>query len=276
MADQSDVETALAALVANSLYPDGVAGPSRIGPVCRIYRGFPAAPSLDRDLAAGVVNVTIAGKDGALRNVTRYAKRWVSVAAVAASLAVSNTGTMIEISGTCVSGQLVGVLIDGAMFGYAVQGNDTAATVASNLAVLLRGAGWIVNYGGCTINVPAAARLVARVVEGAGALMELRRQAQGFDVSLWCPDPMTRDTAAGVIDVAISQINFMPLADGSWGRVRYSGSVAVDEAADATLYRRVLSYEVEYPTTMSQTLPAMLFGTMVVGANGQLDEPVNF
>lgn len=276
MADQSDVETALAALVANSLYPEGVLGPSRVGPVCRIYRGFPAAPSLDLDLAVGVVNVTVAAREGALRNVTRYARRWESVAPVAASLTVSSFGESVRISGICASGQLVGVLIDGAMFCYAVQGNDTAATVASNLAVLLRDAGLIVNYAGCSIDVPGAARLGARLVEGAGALLELRRQAQGFDVSLWCPDPATRDAASGVIDVTVSQLSFIPLADGSWGRVRYLGSVAIDEAADATLYRRVLSYEVEYPTTISQTMPAMLFGTMVVSADGQTGQPVNF
>ena len=61
MADQADVETALAALVANALYPNGTSATSAIGNMCRIYRGFPAAPSLDVDLAAGVLNISIVG-----------------------------------------------------------------------------------------------------------------------------------------------------------------------------------------------------------------------
>ncbi|MDE8344815.1 MAG: hypothetical protein POH28_01380 [Acidocella sp.] len=276
MADQSDVETALAAIVANALYPQGAGAPCQIEAVCRVYRGYPSATSLDADLAAGVVNVTVAAKATALRNVTRYARRWEAVTPVAAGLVVVADGTTIQVSGICVSGQLVGVLIDGAMFSYAVQGNDTAPTVASNVAVMLRAAGWIVTYAGSSVDIPAATMLVARVVAGAGTLLELRRQVQVFDVSLWCPDPVTRDAGSRMIDGVIAGINFMPLADGSWGRVIFFNSAATDQAADATLYRRVLSYEVEYPTTIAQTMPAMLFGTMVMTVDEQRDQPINF
>ena len=41
MADQADVETALAAIVANALYPKGTAAPSAVGCTCRVYRGLP-------------------------------------------------------------------------------------------------------------------------------------------------------------------------------------------------------------------------------------------
>ena len=41
MADQSDVEAELARVIAEALYPDGVAADSAIGAVCRVYRGVP-------------------------------------------------------------------------------------------------------------------------------------------------------------------------------------------------------------------------------------------
>jgi hypothetical protein len=62
-------------------------------------------------------------------------------------------------------------------------------------------------------------------------------------------------------------LTFIPLADGSYGRLLFMGSSAQDNAADATLYRRDLTYSVEYPTTLAQITPAMLFGTTNVTAD---------
>jgi hypothetical protein len=115
----------------------------------------------------------------------------------------------------------------------------------------------------------------ARVVNGAGALQEIKRQAQGFKISLWCPDPVSRDAAAPVIDDALAVLGFVALADGSSARLIFAGSVAQDEAADATLYRRDIVYNAEYPTTMSQITPAMLFGTGAFDANAAFVENLN-
>ena len=136
MADQADVETALAAIVANALYPNGTTAASAIGNTCRIYRGFPTAPSLDADLAAGVLNVSVAADDAALKNVTRYPRRWVSVAPVTQVLTVNVTGPSACFSGSCAVGQLAGVMVNEALFPYAVQLNDSPETVASNLAAM--------------------------------------------------------------------------------------------------------------------------------------------
>jgi len=45
--------------------------------------------------------------------------------------------------------------------------------------------------------------------------------------------------------------------------------VVQDGAADAALYRRDLIYSVEYPTTLAQMTPAMLFGASGFSANGE-------
>jgi hypothetical protein len=250
------------------LYPNGTAAPSVIGSTCRVYRGYPNAPALDADLAAGAINVSIAAAPTPARNVTRYPRKWISVTPVVELLSVTVSGTSATFSGVCGAGQLAGVMVDDALFPYAVQANDHPATVASNLAALIRSGGWIVTYAGQTIDVPAAERFVARVVAGAGALQEIKRQVQEFRVSLSCPDPASRDAVAPIIDGLLAGLSFIPLADGSYGRLIFADSQAQDNAANATLYRRDLTYLVEYPTTIAQMTPAMLFGTASVSADG--------
>lgn len=268
MADQADVETALAALAANALYPDGTAAPSVTGAVYRVYRGYPAAPVLDADMAAGIVHVSVTPAGGEVRNVTRYPRVWREVAPVSELLSVAVAGGFATFSGDCAVGQLAGVLVNGVAFAYAVQATDRPATVASNLASQIRMAGWIVNYAGTALGVPGAETFTARVVAGAGALQEIRRQVQDFKISMWCPDPAARDVVAPMIDLALADVNFMPLADGSYGRVRFAGGDTSDAGADAGIYRRDLIYAVEYPATLTQITPAMLFGTVATAVNG--------
>ena len=261
MADQADVETALASIVANALYPDGTAAPSAVGNLCRVYRGLPTAPTLDADLAAGTMHVSVTAAEGPVKNVTRYPRVWVAVAPVPATLTATVGADAVRFSGTCAAGQLAGVAVNGALFPYAVQSNDTPPTVASNLAAMIRSEGWIVDYAGATIAVPGATLFTARVVNGAGALQEIKRQVQDFKISMWCPDPGSRDMAAPLIDQALASQIFIALADGSSARIRFSASEARDLDADAALYRRDLIYSAEYPTTLRQLTPAMLFGS---------------
>lgn len=273
MADQADVENALVSLIANAVYPDGVAAASAVlgpaGPaVCRVYRGMPNGPTLDADLIKGVMHATVFAEAEPVRNVTRFPRVWREAAPVPATLSVSFGGVAASFSGICAAGQLAGIAVDGAIFPYAVQVRDTPQTVASNLAALLRAAGWLVNYAGSTLTVPAARLFAARVVAGGRSLQEIKRQAQTFGISLWCGDPATRDAAATLIDVALATPNFIGLADGSSARLRFAGGTTTDRSADAGLYRRDLIYEAEYPTTLAAITPAMLFGVGGIEADG--------
>jgi hypothetical protein len=266
VADQSDVETALVAVVANALYPNGVASASALGCVCRVYRGFPSSPTLGPDLAAGVVNVTVTGGTE-VTNVTRYPRKWHVVTAVPATLTVTVGPQSASFAGVCASGQLAGIAVNGALFPYAVQANDSPATVASNLCAALRAAGWLVDYAGATITLPNAETFTARVVNGAHALQELKRQVQDFSIMLWCPSPALRDAASLLVDEALASIQFLALADGSSARLIYAGTATEDVSANATLYKRTLRYGAEYATTIAQVEPAMLFGLEHLSVN---------
>ncbi|MCW8307747.1 hypothetical protein AruPA_11915 [Acidiphilium sp. PA] len=214
------------------------------------------------------MHATVFTADTVVKNTTRFPRVWQAVAPVPATLSVTIGNGAATFAGVCVAGQLAGIAVDGAIFPYAVQARDTPPTVASNLAAQLRAAGWLVDYAGTTVTVPAARLFTARVVAGGVALQEIKRQVQAFRISLWCGDPLTRDSAAAVIDQALATPNFIPLADGSCGHLVFAGGTTTDVSADAALYRRDLIYTVEYPTTLAAITPAMLFGIGDIEANG--------
>jgi hypothetical protein len=70
-------------------------------------------------------------------------------------------------------------------------------------------------------------------------------------------------------------LQFIALADGSSARLIYAGSDAEDGAADAALYKRMLRYSAEYPTTLAQVTPAMLFGSGSFDANAAFVATLN-
>ncbi len=232
---------------------------------------FASSPTLGPDLAAGVVNVTVTG-GAEVKNVTRYPRKWHVVAPVPATLTVTVGPQRASFAGACVPGQLAGVAVNGSLFPYAVQATDSPVTVASNLCAALRAAGWLVDYAGATITLPNAQSFVARVVNGAHALQELKRQLQDFNIMLWCPSPGLRDVAALLVDEALASIQFLALADGSSARLIYAGTATEDISANATLYKRTLRYGAEYPTTIAQLEPAMLFGLEHLSANAAFGE----
>ncbi len=264
MADQSDVENALVASVATALYPDGTDAASVPGPDCRIYRGWPNSAALDADLTAGKINVTVFPAKGSGRNTTRYAEDWVGTPSPPL-LKVRMSGNSVTFDGSADVGQIAGILVDGHSYAYRTQPGDTPELVAANLAALARDRA-VVRLSGNTLTIAGAGRLLARVVADAPAQREIRRQAQEFRITCWCPTPATRDTTATVIDHALADKRFIDLADRTQGRLIYIGTTVFDQSQDARLYRRDLLYSVEYATTLAASQPAMLFGDLLLNA----------
>jgi hypothetical protein len=263
MADQSDVETALAGRATAILYPLGPDGPSLVGPVCRIYRGWPNAPALDADLAAGVVNISVFSDSGDQRNTTRWLHGGITPSVAVPTLTVLNDASGVTFGGAGGAGQLAGVLADNYAAVHRLGAADTPGQVAAILAAMLRAARATV-LSGSTISVPGANRLLGRVFADQPHLRETRRQRMGFLLTCWCPDPASRDAVGSALDAAISAQEFLPLPDGTVGRLRFRSSVARDRGEDAALYRRDLRYDVDYATTLSSMLPSMMFGDLAV------------
>lgn len=261
MADESDVEAALVNVVSAALYPYGTGEASVPGPDCRIYRGWPNSAALDADLAAGKVNVTVFPGSGTGRTTTRFMEQWLGTPAQP-SLTVMVAGSLVTFGGSANVGQIAGILVDGASYVYRTQTGDTPALVAANLASMAR-ARFIVLLSQSALTIAGAGNLLARVVADAPAQQEIRRQEHDFRVTCWCPTPAARDVTATAIDQALSKIRFIMLADGTSARLMYMGTAVFDQSQNSSLYRRDLTYNVEYATILVSSQPTMLFGELV-------------
>ena len=270
MADQADVETALTGIVGAALYPGGLLqGCAVAGAICRIYRGWPVPAALDADLAAGRVNVSIGAVAGSTQLTTRYPDQWHVANPGAPALSASVSGTTATFAGAASVGQLAALLADGRAAVHRTVAGDTPASVAAALAVELQRLGVAASASGAAVACAGVSSVVARVTADQVATRETRRQRQHFSVACWCADPATRDAVGNAIDAALSGIDFVGLPDGSSGRLLYVASVISDRWEDATLYRRELTYSVEYPTTITQVQSSMIVGGTEISPDGQ-------
>ncbi len=276
MADLSDVETALVTLISAAVYPTGTGNPSAVGAPCRIYRGWPEATALNADLAAGTMNVTVFADPGLTRNTSRYWPVPQQISTVAPTVTVTVSGAVVTIGGTVTAGNVVGIAYGGSaqMTGvaYAALSSDTPATIAAAIAGLTPGAA----ATGAVVTMPSPLNVTGAVMVPQQASIEVRRQDQGFRISCWCNTPATRDTTAALIDNAIAGLRdangnltrFMPILPGASGWIRYLRGYVNDVPTKDTLWRRDLSYMVEYPTTNISVDPAVLFAGVASAMGG--------
>jgi hypothetical protein len=265
MADLSEVEQAIADSVTSSLYPEGSTQASVVGVLCRVYRGWPNAATLNSDLSSGVVNVTIAPDNESGRTTTRYLPGWTYIPAQPGTTATAS-GSTVTIGGTPAVGDVVGALVDGSAYAYRIQSGDGIDLIAANLALLIQ-AKQVVSVQGSTITIPGAFSVIARAVCDCSSSFESRRQEKDLRVVCWCPSPTTRDAVAGAIDAAVDQNAFLALADGTSARITYRNTSSYDQAQNALLYRRDLLYTAEYPTVTILELPSMIFGAAAINGN---------
>ena len=244
MADISDVEKALVDAIVGIVYPNGQSVGGVTGMGIRVYRGWPSPTGLNADLAAGIVNVSVFSDPKTTRDTTRYQRTWKSAALRLPTLSLVLNDGVAVFSGVCSSGLNAGVLVRGAAYIVSVTTSDTPASVAAALASQITGE----FASGSTLSVFDAPITAGRVEGSALAWQETRRQEQTITVTLWCPDPATRDTVTSVVDSSLSQLDWLTLSDGSSARLLFTATNVIDTAENADLYRRDLVFKTEYPT----------------------------
>lgn len=264
MADIADVEEGFVKEISAILYPGGPTEASLLGVTCRIYRGWPNSATLNSDLAAGVVNVTLTSDNEHARTTTRYLPEYQSALATPGTT-ISVTGAVITIGGTPRVGDVVGVLIGGSPYVYRIAAGDTAIQVASNLSLAIQ-ADQMVVLSGASITLYDRPTIIARAVCDAATSFESRRQEKDVRIICWCPSPTVRDSVAAAIDAQLDQLAFLVLPDNSSARLIYRTTCSYDQAQNALLYRRDLVYSVEYATITTQDQSTMLFGQSDINA----------
>jgi hypothetical protein len=264
MADLSDVENGFVGFISNILYPSGPTQPSAVGATCRCYRGWPNNTTLNSDLSANIINVTVVSDNDSGRTTTRYQRRFDTVPTTPGVQAAATSHT-VTVGGTPNAGDTIGILVDGAAFSYRVQAGDTPSLVASNLGAAIQ-AKRAVLVSNCTVSVPGSSSVIVRCVADSLATWEDRRQEKDIRVIAWCPSPESRDEVCGIVDGAFAASPFLQLADSTSARLQYKGTSVLDQAQSAMLFRRDLVFTVEYATVGTLVQPVMLFGASQLNA----------
>jgi hypothetical protein len=136
MADVSDIENVLAATLTQTIYPNGTGNPSIVGAPCKIYRGWPIPANLDKDLAAGKINISVFPQDNEQRT-TRYPKKWYTLPFATPQLELIVEGNTITVAGTPSSPLNAAAIVNGTAYVYPVQVSDTVVSIATGLAALI-------------------------------------------------------------------------------------------------------------------------------------------
>lgn len=246
MADVTDVQNALAALINAAIYPSGVVAGSRTGHRTRIYPGWPMSAKLDKDLKDHMVNVSIfAGKSE--RNTTRYPREMRPISKPTSQLSASISGDIITLTGTPTAPGALTVVVDGTPFSVGIQPSDTLATLAASMGQVINQTRPALSSGATLAIQSAATLMVKRSADGVLG-QELRRQERHFTISVWAFSPESRSDTAKLVDLDLAERHWITLPDGTAGRLRYINSMDHDEPQKSLEYRRDLVYGVEYAT----------------------------
>lgn len=262
MSDISDVLYIVAAQVSGFVYPNGTGQPSVTGGVIRVFPGWPAQAALDQDLANGITNVSVY-PSGPEVNRTRYSteQHVLSVAQATISLVDNGDGTL-TIGGSVPSPfsmHNLAVLIQGQAFIYPVQPSDTLTSIAAGLASLLAAKYPGITSSGPVITLTQGVRASAVRVGTSGQVgTEWERQMQRVQVTVWAPTPDARNQVSTAIRTAFAKITFLSMPDGFGAWIKPAGSQLMDSLQKAVLYRRDLFFEIEYPTTTTQTIATVV------------------
>ena len=234
---------------------------SGVSPIANIKvevaSGEPLASDLDA-IAATTTRalVSIFEAPSYWRNTTRYFEEWQTSVQPTHTLTatVDTTGTIVTIGGTVSTTQNIALIVGfgGAAkpYVYQVKATDTLNSIASALAALVN-ADTPASASGAAITISAAHKLIARVGGVGTVVKEEMRQTTRIFVNFWCPNPTIRDAVSKPVKNALCETHFLLLADGFAARLITCGDLLNDESEKPGLYRRLVMYDIEYPTTLS-------------------------
>lgn len=247
MADLTDVQNAIAAGVAQTLYPSGTAQPSAVGAQCSIYAGWPDPDALQADLEAGHIHVSVFAL-AMSQALPQMSAIWQTASITATQLVATVSGMTVTLAGTVTTPQAIAVQQGPVNASYAVQPSDTLTSICTALAALIVGA----TSSGSTLTLPIGASPVVTFAQPASVVQEVGRQKQVFQVSVWAPTPALRTQVASLIDPQIRLGYRLTMPDATAAEIRYVGSADTDELLKRTLYVRHLRYEAEFAVTQTQ------------------------
>jgi len=261
---------------------------SAAGMPVRVYRGWPTAQQLDPDLKAGIAHVSIFKGTGMGRLATGTMDEDKTIPAPPPTIFATVSGNAVILSGVPSPQTLVGLLIDGQGYVWPVQPGDTLLSIAAGLASQIAGEGNLTtDTGGAILNLAGVpittgdtaiitplpdgtvmltfgttAPIVTRVMTFGGTIRRARQQTESFKLTCWAPSWQARDAICKFVDQELADLRWLPLPDqAAW--MLWTGTRNDDVPSKAALWRRDVTYNVQYYTTVTRFAPPMLFGVLV-------------
>lgn len=286
MALATDVATVAAGVVAavakillgSTSYQPGTEA-TALGTPVKIYRGWPTADVLDRDVAAGKAHVSVSL--GAARQVTQYLRTSGAISERLPTITATVAGGIVTLGGTITAGDVVGIgalnSVTQVFYAHKVVAGDTLASIAADFATAVPGA----SAAGAQITIPLP-RVFARTSGVITSATEVRRQAQSVRVTVWAPSPGVRDAIGGAIDTGIAgwkdaNGNFsprIPLGPYATGVIGFEGMAEIDQTARDRVWRRDLNYGVTYSATAVEETVRLLAAGVIAEFNDAVLEPI--
>jgi hypothetical protein len=256
-------------MVNAAVYPNGVQAGSPLGVNLRIYRGHPGPDVLDADMEAGFANVSgawtmvtpaarivhccVNARPGIGRSLRPYVFAPIGCQTVPpVTLTATVSGTTVTIGGAISAGQGVAVDANYSPVGVAAGSTDTIATLAASLAAAMTAAGQPATASGAVVTVPGATTLYANTFVQAVTGQEVRRQIQGFDITLYVPGRDLRDAVSAAITSSLGAVTRFTMPDGFEALLNPAPPIEVDDDKPEKdlLFVRKIYYAVEYATVL--------------------------
>jgi hypothetical protein len=267
MADSSMVALAIAVKISAILFPSSAFIPvaaemsAVVGSSVRIYRGWPMQKQLTDDAQAGVTSISVIEAVGMVHNTTRWQYGVTTPLPEMTLYATLQTISGVQattLSGTPVAGYLIAVELGGDNYVYTVTSTDTLGTILIALTSLIPGT----TTDGISTLYFASQPVCRQVRVGQIATVQrvVRQQTQSFKINVWAPNPGLRDLVTSTIDAVLADTPFLFLSDGTGGRLLYGSNLVVDVSENAGIYRRELTYSVDYPTTRTEKDTTLVVG----------------
>jgi hypothetical protein len=275
MATISDLRAALAQAVGDMLYPAGVpAGTNPPSPVAgcpvRVFQGWPEREAIDADMAAGIVDVTVYSMPGST-NTTRYPEVDIPISISPPTLEWSVAGTTATLGGTVSTPQNVGLLVDRRAYLYAVQPTDTLASIATALAALVN-AVQPASAAGPAVTIPGSHAIIGRAGGVATTLREIGRQKVTVQITISAPSDALREAVGGTIEPGLRTLRRLALGDHSIAMIWFSQVADSDETTKSGIYRRIISLDAEYASTVTSTTAQVISFSHRVSKKPHIDD----
>lgn len=255
MADIIDVQNAIVALIANTVYPNGTSQAPAQGVQAQIFAGWPTPANLDAQMAAGNACIWVHSRPE-VREATRYPSVWQTQSIVAPTLTAKVSGNTVTIGGTMpspFSTHNMFVLMDGQAFSYSVQPSDTLSTIATALANLIAAAYPGTTSSGAVITIPKGPIPVARVGTIGTSVLEVGRFEQTLQIVIATNKPDSRSALSAAIMPVLMTTAFLTMPDGVAARLIVRAPVDMDEDQKVQVFRRDIKVTAEYAITETMT-----------------------